>query len=544
MRTTKTMLSMVFTLALSLVLAMSLFGCKKAKPDTRVAATVNGVEILEADITARIESFRNDPYFGYYEDIAWAKLLQSNDLTPETLRESVIRYEFGFFVLLLQKAEAAGIVPDKVAIDTTIADTKASIANAGGSFEEFLKSYGLSSEAMYRTILEANSIKNEVAEKMIKKTPTQAEINTYISENAAAFAGRHIYLIAFVVDEDDPEKSVEACREQAEKAHQELMNGASFESVAEKYMEGLPLGQNGGDLGWGSEPYLPIEVQLVLDTLKINEISAVVAAYEEDLDADTDAEAGEDGEDREDGEEKPAGKIAAFFITRYTEELLLTEDELDKPVEISKVPASVVEYLTEEFVADKKAEYQDQFFLDLAHSKEIVIAPMPSGLSYDVDMSLALIPDGSEEEEDKDKEEDEDEWDNPFANDEFPDPIYAANGLGTSDSLLGTGAEIKNGDVVEVHYVGYLADGTMFDNSIIRDLGPYKLTVGAGTVIQGWELGLIGMKVGGHRMLVIPPSLAYGSTDYSSIPANSTLIFFIELVSVNGDSTGYPADRS
>jgi len=531
----------ILALALSLVLAISLIGCTKTKLDTRVAATVNGVEILEADITKRIESFRNDPYFGYFDDAAWAKLLHSNDFTPETLREYVIRHHFGFFILLLQKAEEEGITPNKEMIDKEISDAKTSAANAGESFETYLSRFALSSEAAYRAVLEADSIKDEVVEKLIPKTPPQAEIDTYISENAADFAGRHIYLIAILVDEEDPEKSVEACREQAEKARQELMDGASFESVAGKYMEGSALGQLGGDLWWGADPYLPIEVQAALDALAINEISPVIVSYEEETDTGNSTNA--DSNDNANGKEgESKGKIVAFFIARYTEELILTEEELGEPVEISRVPASIVEHLTEEFVSMKAAEYQDQFFLDLANSEEIVINVMPSGLSYDVDMALALQDDGEEGGDGEDGKEPE--WDNPFANDEVPDPVFADNGLGISDSLVGTGMEIKNGDIVEVHYVGYLADGTMFDNSIIRGSGPYKLTVGAGTVIQGWDLGLVGMKVGGHRMLVIPPSLAYGSVDYSGIPANSTLTFYIELVSVNGDSTGYPADRS
>jgi FKBP-type peptidyl-prolyl cis-trans isomerase len=88
-----------------------------------------------------------------------------------------------------------------------------------------------------------------------------------------------------------------------------------------------------------------------------------------------------------------------------------------------------------------------------------------------------------------------------------------------------------------VHYTGYLEDGTVFDSSVEQGT-PYKVTIGQGFVIQGWEQGLVGMKMGGKRRLVIPPELAYGEKGQGAIPPNTTLIFDIELLSVNGNSTG------
>lgn len=96
----------------------------------------------------------------------------------------------------------------------------------------------------------------------------------------------------------------------------------------------------------------------------------------------------------------------------------------------------------------------------------------------------------------------------------------------------GQGEEVKAGDTVEVHYVGTLTNGQKFDSSRDREQ-TFSFTVGAGRVIQGWEQGLVGMKEGGVRKLTIPPSLGYGSQAYGPIPANSTLIFEIELISIN-----------
>lgn len=100
-----------------------------------------------------------------------------------------------------------------------------------------------------------------------------------------------------------------------------------------------------------------------------------------------------------------------------------------------------------------------------------------------------------------------------------------------TDETVGTGQEAKNGDTVTVNYVGTLENGTKFDSSYDRNQ-PFSFTIGAGQVIKGWDLGVVGMKVGGKRKLVIPPDLGYGNQAQGSIPANSTLIFEIELVSI------------
>lgn len=102
-----------------------------------------------------------------------------------------------------------------------------------------------------------------------------------------------------------------------------------------------------------------------------------------------------------------------------------------------------------------------------------------------------------------------------------------------TDTLVGTGAEAKNENIVTVHYIGVLKNGTKFDSSYDRNQ-PYAFVLGAGQVIRGWDLGLLGMKQGGKRQLVIPPDLAYGHNAIGSIPAESTLIFDIELLKVEG----------
>ena len=88
----------------------------------------------------------------------------------------------------------------------------------------------------------------------------------------------------------------------------------------------------------------------------------------------------------------------------------------------------------------------------------------------------------------------------------------------------------KPGDEVSVHYTGWLTSGKQFDSSASR--GPFSFTIGAGDVIQGWEEGVAGMKVGEKRKLVIPGKLGYGAAGTDGIPPNATLIFEVELLGV------------
>lgn len=100
------------------------------------------------------------------------------------------------------------------------------------------------------------------------------------------------------------------------------------------------------------------------------------------------------------------------------------------------------------------------------------------------------------------------------------------------DLIEGEGTEVVEGSTVNVHYTGTLTDGKKFDSSLDRGQ-TFEFIVGEGQVIEGWDQGLLGMKVGGKRKLTIPPALAYGERGAGGvIPPNATLVFEIELVSV------------
>lgn len=104
--------------------------------------------------------------------------------------------------------------------------------------------------------------------------------------------------------------------------------------------------------------------------------------------------------------------------------------------------------------------------------------------------------------------------------------------LQIEDIKVGTGAEAQAGKNVTVHYVGTLTNGQKFDSSRDRGKG-FGFRLGAGQVIQGWDQGVAGMKIGGVRKLTVPPELAYGAGGFPPvIPPNSTLIFEVELLEV------------
>jgi FKBP-type peptidyl-prolyl cis-trans isomerase len=119
------------------------------------------------------------------------------------------------------------------------------------------------------------------------------------------------------------------------------------------------------------------------------------------------------------------------------------------------------------------------------------------------------------------------------------DPVTSPSGFAEfsqTDLLVGTGTAAETGKLLSVHYTGWLFDrnasdskGIQFDSS---GQDPLTFTLGAGQVILGWDQGLVGMRVGGRRRLVIPPSLAYGGTRNRSIPANATLVFDVQLLEV------------
>lgn len=114
-----------------------------------------------------------------------------------------------------------------------------------------------------------------------------------------------------------------------------------------------------------------------------------------------------------------------------------------------------------------------------------------------------------------------------------PDAVTTPSGLVYEDLKVGDGPAARAGLMVSVHYSGWLTDGTLFDTSL-KGPRPFVFRLGKGEVIQGWDEGLVGMRVGGKRRLRVPPDLAYGAKGVAGlIPPGATLVFQVELLGVN-----------
>ncbi|MCM2307265.1 MAG: FKBP-type peptidyl-prolyl cis-trans isomerase [Sulfuritalea sp.] len=111
--------------------------------------------------------------------------------------------------------------------------------------------------------------------------------------------------------------------------------------------------------------------------------------------------------------------------------------------------------------------------------------------------------------------------------------ITTASGLVFEEIIVGEGAEAFAGQMVTVHYTGWLTDGSKFDSSKDRN-DPFRFALGRGQVIGGWDEGVQGMKIGGTRKLTIPPALGYGARGAGGvIPPNATLVFEVELLGLD-----------
>ena len=110
--------------------------------------------------------------------------------------------------------------------------------------------------------------------------------------------------------------------------------------------------------------------------------------------------------------------------------------------------------------------------------------------------------------------------------------ITTPSGLKFIDEVVGEGDSPSTGQGVVVHYTGTLEDGTKFDSSVDRNK-PFSFTIGVGRVIQGWDEGVMTMKIGGKRRLIIPSDLGYGARGAGGvIPPNATLVFDVELLEI------------
>jgi len=420
-------LRLLIVVALSLCLAASLFvaaGCAGGGGSNAVAATVNGTNIMEQEITDTIEAMRSQS--GDYSDpTAWATALAASGLTPESLRESVIESK-ARDIVLTQEAAAQGFEVDEDAIDAQVSQTRITVgADDDASWLEMLQAYGYRDEQAYRDMLYINDLTMQLYEDFFLE-PTDEDLRVFIAQNPNAVAGFSLggeEDAAVVPDEDGAEET-----------------------------EGTE----------GEEPGLEMPTDL-FDPSDVN---------------------------------------------------------------LSEIPADVRTQYEELWSQNNKGLAFQEWIQELVDSADIVINDMPENVPYNVDMSLA----GTNNNEMTDENESDFEPTFEYSSDEAIASAIS-QGLSITDDVVGTGAEAVAGSTVLMHYVGTLDDGTEFDSNTAGDT-PFSFTLGIGQVILGWDAGIVGMKEGGTRTLVIPAELAYGAAGRGEIPPNATLTFVVELVEV------------
>jgi len=499
----KAKLATVVALFTLIALTIGLSGCRASDP---VAATVNGEKIFERTITTRIMYIRNGNA-SFADDATWATALNYSNLTPATLREEVINSEAESIIIRLI-AKENGVTVDKAAIDAKVSQTKTTVGGDEKTWENALKRFGFGSEADYRSSLEIKSLQEQLMEAIILE-PTQEELDELLSSNLYYFQGKRSSAIQLLPSPDLTETEIDRI---AAEVAQALTAGTDFATLAAEYSTVPGAAENGGDMGWDSIDVLDVAYKHELDTLAVGELSAPLL--------------GDDGIIYIIYVTDEFTLNESNMLTSNPEQYDLSDDDLytgqSNTVDLSTVtvPVEILDFFKEYWLATNQSEKFHEMIDQKLEEAKVVINPMPKGLAYDVDMSLATPI------------EDTDTSDYSTSQ---PAAVQAAidAGLEIKDISAGAGTEAMPGSTVQVFYTGTLEDGTVFD-STDKTGQPFTFVLGTGGVIKGWDAGVVGMKVGGTRTLVIPSSLAYGSSGAGSIPADATLMFEVQLVEIVG----------
>ncbi|MDR2108900.1 MAG: FKBP-type peptidyl-prolyl cis-trans isomerase, partial [Coriobacteriales bacterium] len=455
------------TLTASFLAALLVFALAACESGEKVAATVNGEKIAEQTVTDRIMIIRNQTE-SYADDAAWATALKQASLTPETLREQIIE-SLKQDIIIRQAAVEKGITADQTSIDEQVAQARATIGGDDAAWEEALKKYGYQNEAGLRERLEIADLQTQLTEALASE-PSEQALDAYLRESAGQFAGRRSSAIVLASSD---QVSLEEQETKARELAAKLGAGEDFVTLVKEYSTDQISKDKDGDMGWSSLVQLSQGYLDALNALELDQISEPIV----------------DGSN--------------VYIIKCTGIFQLPTEE-DAELDVSTIPEEIKEHLTAQFNQSDNSTKFTTFIQQMSDDAEVVINEMPADVPYNVDMSLAEDTDTNNPSEDA----------SASAEPTMPpvDQSELTGSLVIVDIVEGEGPEAKEGDSLTVKYTGYFTDGVVFDS------GEFTLTLGAGSVIKGWEQGLVGMKVGGQRHLVIPSDLAYGTTGSGSIP--------------------------
>ncbi|MCL1880348.1 MAG: FKBP-type peptidyl-prolyl cis-trans isomerase [Actinomycetia bacterium] len=522
--------SRICKLSLSLLLLFSLsllaVGCNKQAddpmngtvPSDAVAATLRGTNIMEADITATVNVMRKDANGNTADDVTWTVMLKCNDYTPDSLRQAIIKNQFMMPIVVLSEAGNAGITPDAKVIDDQITKQKEQAQQAkqaqaatqapqqpstGDPWVDYLRSMGYANEDAYRRLLEAQNVATPLLQQKIPTTdPTKNEINSFLEENAPYMVGKRSSTIIIPIND---KTTAAAAKTAAQTALNRINKGEKFATVADA------VNKANGTLTAASS------TNSTASTTTDTASASTSASGYSGLTAGKGGDVGWEALVSLPTEYSTAlGKLkkgqvsTAPVVTDSAVYVIICTDNYELPaskkVDTKAIPQSLQDAVMPLLQDELNQQRQNDYFNSLTKDgeAEMVINPIPDGLPYNVDMNLAPT-------------------------------------LQQTDTSVGTGAEAKKGDKVTVSYVGKLADGTVFDASDQHG-GKLDFTIGSGDMIAGFDQGVVGMKVGGVRTLVIPADLAYGAGGSSNgavaIPPYAALTFDIKLMAIGGKTTG------
>jgi len=323
--------------------------------DTRIAATVNGIAISEGEITRVIELMRYQDNASY-SDLAWAQVLSTAGLTPETLRVKIIN-QYVQDELVIQECNRLGIMADNDAIDKQIKEARANFSTESEWIRALYRS-GYYSEDAYHFLLEMSDLNDRLKQQVaLNISPNAEEAAGYISQNAYKYSGKRSSCILIV---GTANMSFNDMKNTAQDILDRINAGTlSFEDAATKYSADKSSSSAKGDCGWSSLGEVPDAYQSTLESLSVGQVSDLVpCSY-------------------------------GIYIIKCTDEFSLSKGT---SVSADSVPSDIRTALWNDYVSEKKSLLYTQYVNVLAAQALITINDMPEGLSYDVNMDILKPP--------------------------------------------------------------------------------------------------------------------------------------------------------
>lgn len=316
-----------------------------------VAATVNGVEVAEDDVTTSIEVIRSS--YSLEDQDAWGNFLASSNMTPEKLRENVID-SFVDQALQKQGAEERGVTVDDSEIDSYVDRIKSNY-DSDEKWQQALQQAGFSDEADYRENVKDGLLGNALMESFEVDDPTDEAVVEYASTAVTFDVAKRSSHILFDMNDQETAQSV---------LDQINAGTLDFAEAAKEYSTDTGSAQNGGDVGWDQLTSFVSEYQTALDDLSVGQVSGLV---ESDY---------------------------GWHIIKCTDEFVPPEEITS----IDQLPQEFVDAYRQDAKQQAQQEAYQTWFDEYKQNADIVINDMPEGLPYGVDMSQYQTDDGTSDE--------------------------------------------------------------------------------------------------------------------------------------------------